>query len=81
MFQMMYIIFCYYWQPVFMFVSYHTPHTPLQAPQEYIDMYPDIEDEDRRTHAGKAASKDFEHYLVYGIETENQCNVHVHICL
>merc|ERR1712226_769755 len=28
--------------PFFMFVSFTNPHTPLEAPQEYIDMYPGV---------------------------------------
>ena len=40
-------------QPLFLFLSFQAVHTPLQAPQEYIDLYPDIENEDRRMLAGK----------------------------
>ena len=34
-------------------LSFQAVHTPLQAPQEYIDLYDDIEDEERRILAGK----------------------------
>ena len=39
-------------QPLFMDLSFQAVHTPLQAPQEYIDLYEEIEDEERRIHAG-----------------------------
>ena len=34
-------------------LPFQAVHTPLQAPQEYIDLYKDIEDEERRILAGK----------------------------
>lgn len=34
---------------------FNAPHTPYQAPQEYIDRYPDIADPTRRTYAGMVA--------------------------
>ncbi|NLR93865.1 sulfatase-like hydrolase/transferase [Flammeovirga agarivorans] len=37
--------------PFFMFLSYNAPHTPLEAPQEYLDKYASIVDNDRRTYA------------------------------
>ena len=44
---------CFLCQPLFMDLSFQAVHTPLQAPQEYIDLYDEIEDEDRRIFAGK----------------------------
>ena len=39
--------------PFFMLLAYESVHTPLQCPQEYVDMYADtIADETRRTYAG-----------------------------
>ena len=38
--------------PMFMWVTFTAPHTPLQAPQEYIDMYPSVEG-DRQTYLGR----------------------------
>ena len=40
-------------QPFFLYLNYQAIHTPLQAPQEYIDMYPDIQNVARRNVAGK----------------------------
>ena len=37
-------------KPFFSYVAFTAPHTPLQAPQEYIDKYAHIEDEDRRIY-------------------------------
>ena len=37
--------------PFFMYLSYNAPHTPLQAPAEYIEKYKHIEDEERRIYA------------------------------
>ena len=44
---------CYLCQPLFMDLSFQAVHTPLQAPQEYIDLYEDIENQERRILAGK----------------------------
>ncbi len=33
-------------------------HTPLQVPQEYLDMYPEIEDEVKKHLAGEVFCKD-----------------------
>lgn len=35
-----------------MYVPYQAMHTPLQVPDEYLDLYPDIGDETRRYYAG-----------------------------
>jgi arylsulfatase A-like enzyme len=37
-------------KPFFSYVAFTAPHTPLQAPQEYVDKYAHIEDEDRRIY-------------------------------
>ncbi|MFI3248363.1 MAG: sulfatase-like hydrolase/transferase [Rikenellaceae bacterium] len=37
--------------PFFLYLSYNAPHGPLQAPQEEIDRYSQIEDKKRRTYA------------------------------
>lgn len=37
-------------QPFFLWVSYSAPHTPLQAPVEYVDKYMDIEDPVKRVY-------------------------------
>ena len=43
----------YLLQPLFLYLSFQAVNTPLQAPQEYIDLYPNIENENRRILAGK----------------------------
>lgn len=45
-------------QPFFMYLAYNAPHTPLQAPQEYIDRFKHIEDKDRRIFAGMVGAVD-----------------------
>ena len=37
-------------KPFFSYVAFTAPHTPLQAPQEYVDKYAHIEDENRRIY-------------------------------
>ena len=37
-------------KPFFSYVAFTAPHNPLQAPQEYIDKYAHIEDENRRIY-------------------------------
>lgn len=37
--------------PLYMYLAFNAPHTPFQAPQDYIDRYADIADENRRTYA------------------------------
>jgi len=43
--------------PMFMWVTFTAPHTPLQAPQEYIDMYPSVEG-DRQTYLAMVTAMD-----------------------
>jgi arylsulfatase A-like enzyme len=38
-------------RPLFLYVPFNAPHAPLQALQEYLDRYPHIEDQKRRTYA------------------------------
>ena len=41
-------------QPLFLYMAYQAPHMPLEAPQDYIDMYAaDIADPNRQIYAGK----------------------------
>jgi len=37
--------------PFYLYLAFNAPHTPYQAPQEYIDRYASIEDPTRRTYA------------------------------
>jgi arylsulfatase A-like enzyme len=38
-------------KPLFLYLAYTAPHTPFQAPQEYLDRYKHIKDENRRAYA------------------------------
>lgn len=46
--------------PLYLYLAFNAPHTPYQAPQEYIDRYADIEDPTRRTYAAMVACLDDE---------------------
>jgi arylsulfatase A-like enzyme len=46
--------------PLYLYLAFNAPHTPYQAPKEYIDRYPDIADPTRRTYAGMVACLDDE---------------------
>ncbi|MEO0413458.1 MAG: sulfatase-like hydrolase/transferase [Verrucomicrobiota bacterium] len=47
-----------YEKPFFLFLSYNAPHTPLQATEEYLARFADIEDEKRRTYAAMVSAVD-----------------------
>lgn len=38
-------------RPLFLYLAFTAPHTPFQAPQEYLDRYKSISDENRRAYA------------------------------
>ncbi len=38
-------------KPLFLYLAFTAPHTPFQAPQEYLDRFKDIEDPNRRAYA------------------------------
>jgi uncharacterized protein (TIGR02145 family) len=44
--------------PFFLFMSYNAPHTPLQATQKYLDRFPDISDNARKTYAAMMSAVD-----------------------
>jgi arylsulfatase A-like enzyme len=46
--------------PLYLYLAFNAPHTPYQAPQEYIDRYASIEDPTRRTYAAMVACLDDE---------------------
>jgi arylsulfatase A-like enzyme len=46
--------------PLYLYLAFNAPHTPYQAPQEYIDRYKNIEDSTRRTYAGMVTCLDDE---------------------
>ncbi len=41
-----------------MYLPYQSVHNPLQAPQEYVDIYSNIQDENRRKFAGMVSIMD-----------------------
>lgn len=45
-------------KPFFLYLAFNAPHTPYQAPQEYIDRYKNITDEARRASAGSITAMD-----------------------
>ena len=46
--------------PLYLYLTFNAPHTPYQAPKEYVDRYPDIQDPTRRTYAGMVSCLDDE---------------------
>lgn len=46
--------------PLFLYLAFTAPHTPYQAPQEYLDRYRDIPDENRRKYAAMVSAMDDE---------------------
>jgi arylsulfatase A-like enzyme len=47
-------------KPLYLYLTFNAPHTPYQAPKEYIDRYPNITDPTRRIYAGMVACLDDE---------------------
>jgi arylsulfatase A-like enzyme len=45
-------------QPLFLYMTFNAPHTPYQAPQEYLDMYKNISDPSRRAYAAAITAMD-----------------------
>ena len=46
--------------PLYLYLAFNAPHTPYQAPKEYIDRYSHIQDPTRRTYAAMVAYLDDE---------------------
>jgi arylsulfatase A-like enzyme len=44
--------------PFFLYLAFNAPHTPLQAPQKYLDRVKDIKDEKLRTYAAMVCGLD-----------------------
>jgi arylsulfatase A-like enzyme len=44
--------------PFFLWISYNAPHTPLQAPKEYVDQFSDIDDPVKRIYRAMIANLD-----------------------
>jgi arylsulfatase A-like enzyme len=47
-------------KPFYLYLAFNAPHTPYQAPKEYVDRYPNIADPTRRTYAGMITCLDDE---------------------
>ena len=47
-------------KPFYLYLTFNAPHTPYQAPQEYIDRFENIIEPTRRTYAGMVACLDDE---------------------
>jgi len=45
-------------KPLYLYLAFNAPHTPYQAPKEYVDRFPTIADPTRRTYAGMIAAMD-----------------------
>lgn len=45
-------------KPLYLYLAFTSPHTPYQAPQEYLDKYKDIADPDRRAYAAMITAMD-----------------------
>jgi arylsulfatase A-like enzyme len=43
---------------LFLYLTFNAPHTPYQAPQEYLDQYQGISDPSRRAYAGSITAMD-----------------------
>lgn len=46
--------------PLYLYLAFNAPHTPYQAPQEYLDRYASIEEPTRRTYAAMVSCLDDE---------------------
>lgn len=44
--------------PFFLYVAFNAPHTPLEATEQYLARFPEIEDETRRTYAAMVSAMD-----------------------
>jgi arylsulfatase A-like enzyme len=47
-------------KPFYLYLAFNAPHTPYQAPQEYIDRFKNIEEPTRRTYAAMVSCLDDE---------------------
>jgi len=47
-------------KPLYLYLAFNAPHTPYQAPKDYIDRYSNIEDPTRRIYAGMISCLDDE---------------------
>lgn len=45
-------------KPLYLYLAFTAPHTPYQAPDEYLDKYPEIADTSRRAYAAMITAMD-----------------------
>jgi arylsulfatase A-like enzyme len=45
-------------KPLYLYLTFNAPHTPYQAPQEYLDKYKDVADPSRRAYAAAITAMD-----------------------
>jgi arylsulfatase A-like enzyme len=45
-------------KPLYLYLTFNAPHTPYQAPEEYLDQYKNIADTNRRAYAGSITAMD-----------------------
>jgi arylsulfatase A-like enzyme len=45
-------------KPLYLYLTFNAPHTPYQAPQDYLDRYKSIEDPSRRAYAAMVTAMD-----------------------
>ena len=45
-------------KPFFLYLPYNAPHGPIQAPEKYVDRFPQIKNMQRRVYAGMISSMD-----------------------
>lgn len=45
-------------KPLFLYLAFNAPHSPYQAPKEYVDRHPEIAEPTRRTYAGMISALD-----------------------
>ena len=45
-------------KPLFLYVAFNAPHEPLQAPDSYLELYPNIENSEKRTYAAMVTCLD-----------------------
>jgi arylsulfatase A-like enzyme len=46
-------------RPLFLYIAFNAPHVPLEAPQEYLEKYSQIQNRDRRTYAAMVDNLDW----------------------
>ena len=45
-------------QPFFLYLAYNAVHTPMQAPEKYLNRFPNVADKTRRTYAAMLSAMD-----------------------